>query len=40
MGALTQVLVVDDDPIVRDVLGRYLAQEGYAACAIASTARG
>lgn len=29
MGALTQVLVVDDDPIVRDVLGRYLAQEGY-----------
>jgi DNA-binding response OmpR family regulator len=30
MGATEQVLVVDDDPIVRDVLGRYLSQEGYA----------
>jgi DNA-binding response OmpR family regulator len=30
MSESTQVLVVDDDPIVRDVLGRYLSQEGYA----------
>jgi DNA-binding response OmpR family regulator len=29
MGAVPQVLVVDDDPIVRDVLGRYLSRAGY-----------
>lgn len=27
--AATHVLVVDDDPIVRDVLGRYLTREGF-----------
>jgi DNA-binding response OmpR family regulator len=30
MGASARVLVVDDDPIVRDVVGRYLSREGYA----------
>ncbi len=28
--APAHVLVVDDDPIVRDVLSRYLAKEGFA----------
>ena len=27
--ALTRVLVVDDEPMVREVVGRYLAREGY-----------
>jgi DNA-binding response OmpR family regulator len=26
----TRVLVVDDEPMVREVLARYLAKEGYA----------
>ncbi|HEY8202313.1 MAG TPA: response regulator [Actinomycetota bacterium] len=26
----TRVLVVDDEPMVRDVLARYLAKEGFA----------
>ena len=26
----SRVLIVDDDPIVRDVLGRYLARDGFA----------
>jgi DNA-binding response OmpR family regulator len=34
MSAEAQVLVVDDDPIVRDVLGRYLAQAGYEVQAV------
>lgn len=29
MGAMTTVLVVDDEPIVRDVVVRYLEHEGY-----------
>jgi DNA-binding response OmpR family regulator len=28
--ATANVLVVDDEPVVRDVLGRYLAREGFA----------
>ena len=28
--AAGSVLVVDDEPVVRDVLGRYLAREGYS----------
>jgi len=28
--AVTRVLVVDDEPMVRDVLARYLAKEGFA----------
>ncbi len=28
--AAGRVLVVDDEPVVRDVLGRYLAREGYS----------
>ena len=29
MAAMTTVLVVDDEPIVRDVVVRYLRREGY-----------
>jgi two-component system, OmpR family, response regulator ResD len=34
MSAEAQVLVVDDDPIVRDVLDRYLSRAGYAVRAV------
>ena len=30
MAAMTTVLVVDDEPIVRDVVVRYCEREGYA----------
>ena len=29
MGAMTTVLVVDDEPIVRDVVVRYLQRDGF-----------
>jgi DNA-binding response OmpR family regulator len=35
MGSVGEVLVVDDDPIVRDVLGRYLSRAGYEVRAVA-----
>jgi len=34
VAAEAQVLVVDDDPIVRDVLGRYLTRAGYEVRAV------
>ena len=33
---MTAVLVVDDEPIVRDVLTRYLARDGHRVVAAAS----
>ena len=29
MGSMTTVLIVDDEPIVRDVVARYLERDGF-----------
>ena len=39
MAAMTQVLVVDDEPMVREVLARYLEAEGFAVSLRATASR-